>query len=194
MGNEIIAQELNVEVLPKDESELEIIAKEKTDFIFQHISKLCSNLKEAKALSIEAQYVKGDKRRFIPFAGGKSRVEKQADLNTRAIALQGEAIAQLADLVQASIQFAAASTMLNQLMIKELANKTKNGFINVYGEVQQVDEDMKKYTKQIEYGLKSIDYGVKSNTQSTNRGLWIVLGVAVAAIIISAVAIVVVLK
>lgn len=194
MGSEVITQELNVEVLPKDESELEIIAKEKTDFIFQHISKLCSNLKEAKELSIEAQYVKGDKRRFIPFAGGKSRVEKQADLNTRAIALQGEAIAQLADLVQASIQFAAASTMLNQLMIKELANKTKNGFINVYGEVQQVDEDMKKYTKQIEYGLKSIDYGVKSNTQSTNRGLWIVLGVAVAAIIISAVAIVVVLK
>ncbi len=187
MSSEIIAQELNVEVLPKDESELEIIAKEKTDFIFQHISKLCSNLKEAKALSIEAQYVKGDKRRFIPFAGGKSRVEKQADLNTRAIALQGEAIAQLADLVQASIQFAAASTMLNQLMIKELAKKTKKGFINVYGEVQQVDEDMKKYTKQIEYGMKS-------NKQSTNRGLWIVLGVAVVAIIISAVAIVVVLK
>ncbi len=189
MGSEIIAQELNVEVLPKDESELEIIAKEKTDFIFQHISKLCSNLKEAKALSIEATQVKTDwGKKAVSFGlWGKSRVEKQADLNTRAIALQGEAIAQLADLVQASIQFAATSTMLNQLMIKELAKKTKNGFINVYGEVQQVDEDMKKYTKQIEYGLKS-------NKKSTNRGLWIVLGVAVVAIVISAVAIVVVLK
>lgn len=187
MGNEIIAQELNVEVLPKDESELEIIAKEKTDFIFQHISKLCSNLKEAKALNIESNYVKGDKRRFIPFAGGKSKLEKQVDLQNRAIALQGEAIAQLADLVQASIQFATASTRLNQLMIEELAKKTKKGFINIYGEVQQVDEDMKKYTKQIEYGLKS-------NKQSTNRGLWIVLGVAVVAIVISAVAIVVILK
>lgn len=190
MGNEIIAQELNVEVLPKDESELEIIAKEKTDFIFQHISKLCSNLKEAKALNIESNYVKGDKRRFIPFAGGKSKLEKQVDLQNRAIALQGEAIAQLADLVQASIQFAVASTRLNQLMIEELAKKTKKGFINVYGEVQQVDEDMKKYTKQIEYGLKSN----KQSTQSTNRGLWIVLGVAVVAIVISVVAIVVILK
>lgn len=189
MGNEIIAQELNVEVLPKDESELEIIAKEKTDFIFQHISKLCSNLKEAKALSIEATRVKTDWGKKVVSLGfwGKSRVEKQADLNTRAIALQGEAIAQLADLVQASIQFATASTRLNQLMIEELAKKTKKGFINIYGEVQQVDEDMKKYTKQIEYGLKS-------NKQSTNRGLWIVLGVAVVAIVISAVAIVVILK
>lgn len=189
MGSEIIAQELNVEVLPKDESELEIIAKEKTDFIFQHISKLCNNLKEAKALSIEAERVKTDWGKKIVSFGfwGKSRAEKVGDLNSRAISLQGEAIAQLADLVQASIQFAAASTMLNQLMIKELAKKTKKGFINVYGEVQQVDEDMKKYTKQIEYGLKS-------NKQSTNRGLWIVLGVAVVAIVISAVAIVVVLK
>lgn len=109
------------------------------------------------------------------------------DLQNRAIALQGEAIAQLADLVQASIQFATASTRLNQLMIEELAKKTKKGFINIYGEVQQVDEDMKKYTKQIEYGLKS-------NKQSTNRGLWIVLGVAVVAIVISVVAIVVILK
>lgn len=192
MGNEIIAQELNVEVLPKDESELEIIAKEKTDFIFQHISKLCSNLKEAKALSIEATRVKTDWGKKVVSLGfwGKSRVEKQADLNTRAIALQGEAIAQLADLVQASIQFAAASTRLNQLMIEKLAKKTKKGFINVYGEVQQVDEDMKKYTKQIEYGLKSN----KQSTQSTNRGLWIVLGVAVVAIVISVVAIVVILK
>ena len=192
MGNEIIAQELNVEVLPKDESELEIIAKEKTDFIFQHISELCSNLKEAKELNIEATRVKTDWSKKVVSLGfwGKSRVEKQADLNTRAIALQGEAIAQLADLVQASIQFAAASTMLNQLMIKELAKKTKKGFINVYGEVQQVDEDMKKYTKQIEYGLKSN----KQSTQSTNRGLWIVLGVAMVAIVISAVAIVVVLN
>lgn len=192
MGNEIIAQELNVEVLPKDESELEIIAKEKTDFIFQHISELCSNLKEAKELNIDATRVKTDWGKKVVSFGiwGKSRVEKQADLNTRAIALQGEAIAQLADLVQASIQFAAASTMLNQLMIKELAKKTKKGFINVYGEVQQVDEDMKKYTKQIEYGLKSN----KQSTQSTNRGLWIVLGVAMVAIVISAVAIVVVLN
>lgn len=112
------------------------------------------------------------------------------DLQNRAIALQGEAIAQLADLVQASIQFATASTRLNQLMIEELAKKTKKGFINIYGEVQQVDEDMKKYTKQIEYGLKSN----KQSTQSTNRGLWIVLGVAVVAIVISVVAIVVILK
>lgn len=192
MGSEIIAQELNVEVLPKDESELEIIAKEKTDFIFQHISKLCNNLKEAKALSIEATRVKTDWGKKIVSFGfwGKSRAEKVGDLNSRAISLQGEAIAQLADLVQASIQFAAASTMLNQLMIKELAKKTKKGFINVYGEVQQVDEDMKKYTKQIEYGLKSNE----QSTQSTNRGLWIVLGVVVVAIVISAVAIVVVLK
>ncbi len=187
MANELVTQELNVEVLPKDEGELKVIAQEKANFIMQNISQLCENLKEAKALTAEAQYVKGDKRRFIPFAGGKSRVEKQADLNTRAIRLQGDAIAQLADLVQASIRFAAASAMLNQLMIKELAKKTKEGFINVYGEVQQVDEDMKKYTRQIEYGIKS-------NKQSTNRALWIVLSVGIVAIIVSAVAIFVVLK
>lgn len=189
MANELVAQELNVEVLPKDEGELKVIAREKANFIMQNISQLCENLKEAKALNIQAQYVKTDWGKKIVSLGflGKSRVEKQADLNTRAIGLQNDAIAQLADLVQASIRFAAASAMLNQLMIKELAKKTKEGFINVYGELQQVDEDMKKYTRQIEYGMKS-------NKQSTNRALWIVLGVAIVAIVVSAVAIFVVLK
>lgn len=194
MGNEVIAQELNVEVLPKDEAQLEAIAKQKTDFIFQQVSTLCKNLKEAESLTFEAEYVEGDLKRFIPFAGGKSKAEKKADLNTRAIALQNKAIAQLADLVQASIQFAAASATLNQLMIREFAKKTKDGFINVYGEVQQVDEDMKNKLKQIEYGLKSNTQSINNNTQSTNHTLKIVLSVAVVAIIVSVIAIIVVLK
>lgn len=188
MANELVAQELNVEVLPKDEGELKVIAQEKANFIMQNISQLCENLKEAKALNIQAQYVNTDliNRLSLGFLG-KSRTEKRLDLQERVSSLQNDAIAQLADLVQASIRFAAASAMLNQLMIKELAKKTKEGFINVYGELQQVDEDMKKYTRQIEYGMKS-------NKQSTNRALWIVLGVAIMAIVVSAVAIFVVLK
>ncbi len=188
MANELVAQELNVEVLPKDEGELKVIAQEKANFIMQNISQLCENLKEAKALNIQAQYVKTDlKNRLSLGILGKSRTEKRLDLQEHVSSLQNDAIAQLADLVQASIRFAAASAMLNQLMIKELAKKTKEGFINVYGELQQVDEDMKKYTRQIEYGMKS-------NKQSTNRALWIVLGVAIVAIVVSAVAIFVVLK
>ena len=189
MANELVTQELSVEVLPKDEGKLKVIAQEKANFIMQNISQLCENLKEAKALNIQAQYVKTDwVKKLVSFGFlGKSRTEKRLDLQERVSSLQNDAIAQLADLVQASIRFAAASAMLNQLMIKELAKKTKEGFINVYGEVQQVDEDMKKHIRQIEYGMKS-------KKQSTNRALWIVLGVGIMAIIVSAVAIFVVLK
>lgn len=172
MSNELI-EVFNTDALPANPNQLKEFARKKAVFIAQRVHNLTQNLEKAKKLSAEAGNAKNDWWRsasdiallgsglglVAKVAGlkfGKTAAEKRSEINTEIIILQNEAIAELTNLVQESIQFAATSAVLNQAMLEELTKVCNEGFIDVYGKVQEIrDEKEREYLKQIENGLKA---------------------------------------
>lgn len=157
MSNELI-EVFDIEVLPAnaDATQLRKIAKEKATFVVEQVRNLTKNLREAEDLSFWAEHTDDDSWWSRTFGDGKTAAEKRSKLNTEVNTLQNEAIAELTNLVQESIQFAATSAVLNQAMLEELAKVCEEGFIDVYGKVQEIrDEKEREYLKQIENGLKN---------------------------------------
>lgn len=173
MNNELI-EVFDTDALPTNPNQLKEFARKKVVFIAQRVHNLTQNLEKAKKLSAEARNAKNDWWRsasdimllgggLIGLAAkgaglkfGKTATEKRSEINTEIIILQNEAITELANLVQESIQFAATSAVLNQAMLEELTKVCNEGFIDVYGKVQKIrDEKEMGYLKQIENGLKA---------------------------------------
>ena len=162
MSNELIGV-FDTDALPANPNHLKEFARKKAVFIAQRVHNLTQNLEKAKKLSAEAENAKTDlKHRTSSFISsglitfGKSASEKRSEINTRVSILQNEAIAELTNLVQESIQFAATSAVLNQAMLEELTKVCNEGFIDVYGKVQEIrDGKEREYLKQIENGLKN---------------------------------------
>lgn len=195
MSNELtITEAFDTRILPANTNQLKLrqIAKEKANFIASRIHSLQQSLNEAQWLSVEAEYADDDGFFSRTFGSGKTATEKRSRLNTKVNTLQNEAIAELANLVQASIQFAATSAMLNQAMIEELSRITNEGFVDVYGNLQELkDEQEIKYIKQIEDGLKtnqqahkqgklvSRNYELISQNQQNIRGIKILAWIAI---------------
>lgn len=195
MSKEVtITEAFDVNILPANanEGQLRQIAKEKANFICQQIHSLAEKLKEAERLSVDAEYADDDGFLSRTFGSGETATEKRSKLNTRVNTLQNEAIAELANLVQASIQFATASALLNQAMLDEIAKISNKGFIDVYGDVKQIqDKHEKEYLKQIEEGLKtnqqahkqgklvSRNYELISQNQQNIRGIKILAWIAI---------------
>lgn len=148
-----------------NEGQIRKIAIEKANFIAQRIHSLTEKLKEAERLSIDAKHTKSDLMPSI--FGGESATDKRSKLNQKVNSLQNEAIAELANLVQASIRFATASALLNEAMLKAIADISNEGFIDVYGNVQQI-----KDKHEIEY-IKQIEYGLKANEQTQKQGEYV---------------------
>lgn len=161
MSNELI-EVFDTDALPTNPNQLKEFARKKAVFIVQRVHNLTQNLEKAKKLSAEAGNAKTDLKHHISRAFsygligiGKSASEKRSEINTRVSILQNEAIAELANLVQASIQFAATSAVLNQAMLDELTKLCNEGF-DAYGKVQEIrDGQEREYLKQIENGLKN---------------------------------------
>lgn len=195
MSKEVtITEAFDVNILPANanEGQLRQIAKEKINFICQQIHSLAEKLKEAERLSVDAEYADDDRLLSRTFGSGETATEKRSKLNTRVNTLQNEAIAELANLVQASIQFATASALLNQAMLDEIAKISNKGFLDVYGDVKQIqDKHEKEYLKQIEEGLKtnqqahkqgklvSRNYELISQNQQNIRGIKILAWIAI---------------
>lgn len=173
MSNELI-EVFDIDALPANPNQLKEFARKKAVFIAQRVHNLTQNLEKAKKLSAEARNAKNDWwRSASDFVGlgsgffglaakgvglkfGKTATEKRSEINTEIIILQNEAIAELTNLVQASIQFAATSAVLNQAMLEEFAKVCNEGFIDVNGKVQEIrDEKEMGYLKQIENGLRN---------------------------------------
>lgn len=174
MSNELI-EVFDIEVLPAnaDATQLRKIAKEKATFVVEQVRNLTQNLEKVEKLTADAKNAKDSLlSKTFDFALsnfgliglvakqaglriGKSGAEKRSEINTEAIILQNKAITELTDLVQESIQFAATSAVLNQAMLDELSKLCNEGFIDVYGKVQEIREEEKKYLKRIENGLKA---------------------------------------
>lgn len=156
MSNELI-EVFDIEVLPAnaDVTQLRKIAKEKATFVVEKVHNLTKNLREAEDLSFWAEHTDDDGWFSRTFGDGKTAAEKRSKLNTEVNTLQNKAIAELANLVQASIQFAATSAVLNQAMLEEFAKVCNEGFIDVYDKVQEIREEEREYLKQIENGLKN---------------------------------------
>lgn len=172
MSNELI-EVFDTDALPANPNQLKEFARKKAVFIAQRVHNLTQNLEKAKKLSAEARNAKNDWWRsasdiallgsgfglVAKVAGlkfGKTATEKRSEINTEIIILQNEAITELTNLVQASIQFAATSAVLNQAMLEELTKVCNEGFIDVYGKVQEIrDGKEREYLKQIENGLKA---------------------------------------
>lgn len=188
----------NPNLLSSNQLKLKEIAKEKANFIAQRIHSLQESLNRAQYLSAEAEYADDDGFFSRTFGSGKTATEKRSRLNTKVNTLQNEAIAELANLVQASIQFAATSAMLNQAMIEELSRITNEGFVDVYGDLQQLKQEQEiKYIKQIEYGLKtnqqahkqgklvSRNYELISQNQQNIKGVKILAWLAIVLSLVS---------
>lgn len=134
MSNELTIKEaFDIKDLSTNTNEGQIrkIAIEKANFIAQRIHSLTEKLKESEKLSIDAKHTKSDLMPSI--FGGESATDKRSKLNQKVNSLQNEAIAELANLVQASIRFATASALLNEAMLKAIADISNEGFIDVYG-------------------------------------------------------------
>lgn len=177
MNNEpTIIEAFDTELLPANENYIQLkeIAKKTTNFIYQQMHNLTKKLEDAKRLSSDAECADDDGWFNRKFGNGETAIEKRSKLNTKVNILQNEAIAEIAYLVQASVQFAKNSTRLNRAMIEELSNLTNDGFDDVHNEIQKIhDEKVLQYLAQIKEGLEANQKADKQNETLTQNRIYI---------------------
>lgn len=129
-------KENEVEVLQKrvatlKPEDLKVLAEEKAVEIFNNIQKISDNIDYAKSLTRRAENAKGGW-----FGIGKTK--EKTELNTKAISMQNEAMAEMNTLIQESIKLTTLSHGFAQAMTQTIATMLENGFKNKDGDIQQL--------------------------------------------------------
>lgn len=131
-------KENEIEVLQKQVAtlkpeDLKVLAQKKSTEILSKIQRVGSKINEAKSLTREAENVK---RSWNPF--GESKAEKRSKLNTKANAMQNEAMAEMNALIQDSIKLTTISYGFAQAMAQTIAAMLENGFKDKDGDIQKL--------------------------------------------------------
>lgn len=129
-------KESEVEVLQKQVAtlkpeDLKVLAEEKAVEIFSNIQRVSSKIDKAKYLTRQAGNVKGGL-----FGIGKTK--EKTELNTKAIGMQNEAMAEMNTLIQESIKLTTISYGFAQAMTQTIAAMLENGFKDKDGDIQQL--------------------------------------------------------
>lgn len=129
-------KESEVEVLQKQVAtlkpeDLKVLAEEKAVEIFSNIQRVSSKIDKAKDLTRRADNVKGGW-----FGVGKTK--EKTELNTKAIGMQNEAMAEMNTLIQESIKLTTISYGFAQAMTQTIAAMLENGFKDKDGDIQQL--------------------------------------------------------
>lgn len=129
-------KESEVEVLQKQVAtlkpeDLKVLAEEKAVEIFSNIQRVSSKIDKAKDLTRRADNVK---RGWF----GIGKTKEKTELNTKAISMQNEAMAEMNTLIQESIKLTTISYGFAQAMTQTIAAMLENGFKNKDGDIQQL--------------------------------------------------------
>lgn len=126
-----VLKQVEQKSLPRDRREIESIARAVSHAIAEKVNGMASNIEEIQRLTDEASRVKGDwwaKVRIVNWFSGKTRAEKQTELNTQAIARLSHNETQMLNLLQAFIPFTSLSNHLNEVTAREMEEILQNGF------------------------------------------------------------------
>lgn len=145
----ITLDELNSKLKGKSPRQIKVIAKETANSIMAKIEAVLQSIKEAKDLSIEAENSSAGLTdiviRFVTFGWfGESATEKRSKLNTKAISMQNQAMAEMNDIIKQSVNLTLCSTDFAESMIDGLRLIVENGFKDAYGNIQQLSDYSKK--------------------------------------------------
>lgn len=129
-------KESEVEVLQKQVAtlkpeDLKVLAEHKATEILSNIQRVSSKIDQAKDLTRRADNVKGGW-----FGIGKTK--EKTELNTKAISMQNEAMAEMNTLIQESIKLTTISYGFAQAMTQTIAAMLENGFKDKDGDIQQL--------------------------------------------------------
>ncbi|WP_407380696.1 hypothetical protein [Helicobacter sp.] len=129
-------KENEVEVLQKQVAtlkpeDLKVLAEHKATEILSNIQRVSSKIDKAKYLTRQAGNVKGGL-----FGIGKTK--EKTELNTKAIGMQNEAMAEMNTLIQESIKLTTISYGFAQAMTQTIAAMLENGFKDKDGDIQQL--------------------------------------------------------
>lgn len=132
-------KENEIEVLQKQiatlkPEDLKVLAQKKSTEILSKIQRVSSNIDRARDLTREAENATSSW--WNPFA--ESKAEKRSKLNTKANAMQNEAMAEMNTLIQESIKLTTMSYGFAQAMAQTLAAMLKNGFKDKDGDIQKL--------------------------------------------------------
>ena len=131
-------QENELEVLQEQAATLKPDEAEKyVQGTFINLDRINYDLEKAKLLTKEATNVENSLLdRFNPFA--KSEADKRSRLNTKAIELQNQAIAEMNTIIQKSIELTKNSYDNAQKMIQAIAGMLANGFRDRDGNIKKL--------------------------------------------------------
>lgn len=148
-----IAKELSVEVLEQQlanisGNDLYVLAQERAKFILSKIEDVGQKIARAKELNEDADDAESDWSNRLSFGiFGDSKTDKRSKLNTRATAMQNEAMAEMNTLIQQSVALTICSTVFAKYMIEEMALIVKNGFTDAHGGIQHLSKASKEKAK-----------------------------------------------
>ncbi|MGP1579827.1 MAG: hypothetical protein ACTTH5_02220 [Wolinella sp.] len=148
MANLVKDEGLSVEVLESMEpSELSRLAKEKAEEIFLNIRNASEKIKEAKEQSDEAANLdtsRSDLKNIISFGLlGQSRedkIAKRITLMNRAQKSQNEAMSELSNIVQQSIQFTQLTSKFSNHLQQAMSVLFKDGLRDANGNITKLSD------------------------------------------------------
>lgn len=142
--NEKIVPNINAffeEFRGKSEEELELIAKQKTQEIFENIGRIAEKIKNAEDLVEKSKNEKGG---FLGFG----ETAKKTEFNIQALSQHNEALSEMNTLIQESITLTCSSVFFAKKMVEIMsammvgALKDEDGKIIELSEVQQKHADV----------------------------------------------------
>ena len=139
--NELVAMPSRNTIMKMSGKQLSTFAEEKANQILAKVEESSTRIAEAKQASEEAQ----DMQIHMFGIGTK----KKANATANALVKTNEALAQMNDLIQASIGLICISAAFAQEMYNSLQEKMTQGFEDTDGNLHQITEESQKFVGQI---------------------------------------------
>lgn len=129
----------------KSDEELSSLADQKAQEIFENISKIQEKIEYAKTLTAEAKKAGTDLGSFVFGLFGKTKTEKQTELNTKAISQHNEALEEMNNLIQESVFLTKGSMFFAKKMVEAMSLMMVGGFKDKDGKIIELSEEQKKH-------------------------------------------------
>lgn len=129
----------------KSDEELSSLADQKAQEIFENISKIQEKIEYAKELVANAEKATTDFSNRIFNWWGKSKTEKQTELNTKAISQHSEALEEMNNLIQESVFLTKGSMFFAKKMVEAISLMMVGGFKDKDGKIIELSEEQKKH-------------------------------------------------
>ena len=135
-----------LEINKNDEKSIQVIVENTAKNILSNIVQVTEKIQDAKELVRDSENCESDwKNIFSLGVFGQSKTDKRAELNTRAISQQNEAMTEMNKLIQESLKLICCSIFFAKSMIETMSSMMVGGFKDTNGKTIALSEDQEKH-------------------------------------------------